>query len=169
MILVHCGYENVLRAKVESLRGKYDDINMKEGKNYVQYESGIKEVLSVIKVVGGVISDTKVVSKVLITLLPMYAIIFFAIQEVRSMPGNDLTLDGLVGHLTTFELSNFDNSVPTFENTLKTSLTIGSSKKEKSTMDESETKSEDKIVDIEAFFTRRLPRGKGKLPMICFK
>ena len=33
---------------------------------------------------------------------------------------SDFTLDGLVGRLSTFELSNFDNSVPKIENYFKT-------------------------------------------------
>ena len=45
------------------------------------------------------------------------------------MPGNDLTLDELVGHFTKFETINYDNSVPKIENYFKSSLTIGISKK----------------------------------------
>ena len=48
-------------------------------------------------------------SKVLRTLLPIYAIRVFAIQKLRCISGNDLTLEGLVGRLIAFELSNFDN------------------------------------------------------------
>ena len=35
--LVHGGDDNVIRPKVEILRGKYDDIRMKEGENVGQY------------------------------------------------------------------------------------------------------------------------------------
>lgn len=31
--LVHCGDKNILRAKAESLRGKFDDLRMKEAEN----------------------------------------------------------------------------------------------------------------------------------------
>ena len=34
------------------------------------------------------------------------------VQEMRCDPNNKLTLDALVGRLTTFELENFDNYVP---------------------------------------------------------
>ena len=50
--------------------------------------------------------------KVLRTLLPISTIRVFAIQELRCILGNNLTLEGLVGRLTTFELSNFDNYKP---------------------------------------------------------
>ena len=56
------------------------------------------------------------VRKVLKTLLPIYAIRFSAIQEMRCDPKNDITLDALVGILIAFELDNFDNYVPTSKN-----------------------------------------------------
>ena len=75
------------------------------------------------------------------------------------MPGNDLTLDGLVSRLIAFELSNFDNSVPKFENAFKSPLTIGSSKKEKSRKDESDSDfSENEMDGIKSLLSRRLPR-----------
>ena len=50
-----------------------------------------------------------VLRKFLRILLPIYAIRVSTIQEFRCILGNNLTLEGLVGRLTTFELSNFDN------------------------------------------------------------
>lgn len=54
------------------------------------------------------------------------------------MLGNDLTLDGLVDRLIAFELRNYDNSLVHLEIlvTFKSSLTIGSSKKEKNSKNE---------------------------------
>ena len=112
---------------------------------------------------------SKIVSKILRTLLPIFAIKSSDIQEIRSMNGNDLTLDCLVGQLTTFELRNYDNNMVPIGNAFKYSLTIDSSKKEKSSKDEIESKYEDDMDDIEAFLARSLPRGKDKLPLICFE
>ena len=78
------------------------------------------------------------------------------------MSSSDLTLDGLVGCLTAFELSNFDNNVPIIGNAFKSLLTIISSKKEKSSKDESDSNSKNDIDEIEEFLARRLLRGKGK-------
>ena len=50
------------------------------------------------------------VSKVLRTLLPIYAIRVSTIQEMRCT--NDVTLDTLVGRLIAFDLDNFDNYSP---------------------------------------------------------
>ena len=103
------GDKNVQRAKLESLRGKFDEMRMEKGETVAQYVARIKEVVSVIRGADGPIDDDTVLSKVLRTLLPIYAIRVFAIQELRCISRNNLTLEGLVGRLTTFELSKFDN------------------------------------------------------------
>ena len=58
---------------------------------------------------NGIIDDDTVLSKVLRTLLQIYAIRVSSIQELRCIPGSNLTLEGLVGNLIAFKLSNFDN------------------------------------------------------------
>ena len=69
-------------------------------------------------------------SKVLRTLLPIYAIIVSAIQELRCILGNDHTLEGLVGRLTTLELYNFDNyKLENIESTFNTKLSLKDSEK----------------------------------------
>lgn len=106
---IYRGDTNVLRGKYGSLRGKLDDMRMQEAKNVAQYFSRIKEFVNVIKGYIGKIDDETISSKVLRTLFPIYAIRFFAIQELRCIPSSNLTLEGLVGRLNTIELSNFDN------------------------------------------------------------
>ena len=109
---IYEGDKNVLRAKAENLRGKFDDMRMHEGENISQYVERIKEVGNEIKGENGKLDEETILSKVLRILLLIYAIIFSIIQELRCIPGNKLSLDGLVGRLTTFELSNFDNYKP---------------------------------------------------------
>ena len=106
---IYGGDTNVLRAKVESLRGKFDEMRMEEGENISQYASRVKEVVSAIRSSAGHLDDEIVLRNFLRTLLPIYDIRVSTIQELRCVPGNDLTLEGLVGRLTSFELSNFDN------------------------------------------------------------
>jgi len=57
----------------------------------------------------GNIDDDTILSNLLRAFLPIYAIRVFTKQEQRFVLFNDLTLEGLLGKLTTFELSNFDN------------------------------------------------------------
>lgn len=108
---------------------------------------------------------------------PIYAIKISAIQESRCNPNNALTLEILVGKLTTFELSNYDNfTVANVESTFKSQMVLSKSKKEKERcISESESDSDtsnEELEDLEDLMARRLKRGKGKyegkVPIICF-
>ena len=145
-------------------------MKMKEGDNVPQCVNQIKEVVSEIRATIGVIRESNIIIKLIRTLLPIYFIKFCAIKKVRAIHSNNLSLDTLVGQLTTFDLRSYDKILVTLGNSFKSSLTIGISKKEKSIKGETRSKSKD---DIEAFLTRILSRGKGKfkgkLSLICFK
>ena len=106
---IYGGDKNVLRAKSKTLRGKFNDMRMQEGENIAQYCLRIKDVVNAIRGAIGTIDDDTILIKVLRTLLPIYAIRVSAVQEMRCIPGNTLSLKDLVGRLTAFELSNFDN------------------------------------------------------------
>ena len=71
---IYEGHKNVQRVKVESHRGKFDDMRMEEGENVAQYVSRIKEVVSAIRSVVGHLDDDTILRKFLITLLSIYAI-----------------------------------------------------------------------------------------------
>ena len=109
---IYGGDKNVVRAKFKSIKGKFDDMRMQEGENVSQYFSRIKYVINAIRGATGEIDDDIVLRKVLRIFLPIYAIRVYAIQELRCMLGNNLSLEPLVGRLTTFGLSNFDNYRP---------------------------------------------------------
>ena len=87
-------------------------MKMEEGENIFQYASRIKEVVSAIRSVNGTLDDKTINIKVLRTLLLIYAIRVLAIKKLRCIQGIKLSLEGIVGRLTTFELSNFDNYRP---------------------------------------------------------
>ena len=61
-------------------------MRMEEGENIAQYASRIKEVVSAIRSVTIHLDDETIISKVLRTLLPIYAIRVLAIQELRCIP-----------------------------------------------------------------------------------
>ena len=109
---IYGGDENVRRAKEKCLIGQFDQMQIREGENIAKYVERIKASVSAIKASGGDIDDKIVVRKVLRTLLPIYAIRVSSIQEMRCDPNRNITLDALVGRLTTFELDNYDNYIP---------------------------------------------------------
>ena len=113
---IYGGDDDVKRAKVESLRGQFDHMKMREDDNIAKYVERIKASVSTIRAFGGKIEDTTIISKVLKNLLPIYEIRVSSIQEMRCDPSNQINLDSLVGRLTTFELDNYDNYVPISSN-----------------------------------------------------
>ena len=101
---------------------------MKEDENISQYANRIKASVSAIRASRGKIQYVIVVSQVLRTLLLVYAIRVFVIQEMRCDSTKDIDLDSLVGRLITFELDNFDNYVPNtnnIESNFNAKLTLG--------------------------------------------
>lgn len=120
--LIYGGDKNVQKAKEESLRGKFDDMRMIEGENITQYGHRIKEVVGGIKSAGGTLEEDTIVSKMLISLLPTYAIIVSAIQELRSVTKDKVTIDSLISKLTAFDLNSFDNSIPKTKYSFKASV-----------------------------------------------
>ena len=171
--IIYGGDKNVQRVKSESLKGKFDYMRMEEGENIAQYVDRIKEVVSVIKGATSQIEDDTILRKILRTLLPIYAIRFSAIQELRCIPGNNLTLEGLVGRLTAFELSNFNNYKPeSLESNFKAKFLLKYSdekkqkkkRKIKHVSSDSDTNEED-VEQLEEMLTRRFHRGKKKVQM----
>ena len=114
---IYGGDDNVKRAKAESLRGQFDQMRMREDENIAKYVDRIKACVSAIKASAGDIKEETVISNVLRTLLPIYAIRVSAIQERRCEANHNINLEAIVGRLTAFELDNFDNYVPASMNT----------------------------------------------------
>ena len=64
---IYGGDDNVRRAKVESLRGQFDQMKMREDENIAKYVERIKAKVSAIKTFGGEIKEEKIISKVVKT------------------------------------------------------------------------------------------------------
>ena len=86
---IYGGDDNVRRAKVESLRGQFDQMKMREDENIAKYVERTKASVSEIKASGGDIKEEIVVSKVLRNILPIYAIRVSSIQEMRCDPNKN--------------------------------------------------------------------------------
>ena len=91
-------------------------MKMREDENIAKYVERIKACVSAIRASGGDIKEETIVSKVLRTLLPIYAIRVSTIQEMRCDPNCKMTLDALVGRLIAFELDNYDNYIHSSKN-----------------------------------------------------
>ena len=76
---IYGGDDNIRRAKDECLREKFDQMKMREDENIAKYVERIKASVSAIKASRGDIDKKIVLRKLLITLLPIYAIRFSTI------------------------------------------------------------------------------------------
>ena len=76
---IYGGDDNVRRVKAKSLRGQFDQMKMRKDENIAKYVERVKANVSAIRASGGEIKDETIVSKVLRTLLPIYAIRVFSI------------------------------------------------------------------------------------------
>ena len=89
---------------------------------------------------------------------------------------NKINLDSLVGGLTTLELDNYDNYVPSssnLESTFEAKLSLktkAKNSKRKQFQSEEEDSFDSDLEAIEALLVRRYPKGigkyKGKIPLI---
>jgi hypothetical protein len=154
-------------------------MKMREDENIAKYVEQIKASVSAIKASEADIDDKIVVRKVLRTLLPIYAIRVSFIQEMRCDPNSNITLDALVGRLTSFELDNYDNYVPSskgieyvFEAKLSLKKKGKKSKANQSESEEEEESSDNDLEVVEALLVRKYSKGrgkyKGKIPLIYF-
>ena len=91
-------------------------MKLREDENIAKYVERIKTSVSAIKASRGDIDEKIGVRKVLKKILPIYAIRVSTSQEMRCDPNNKITLDALVGRLTTFKLDNYDSYVPNSKN-----------------------------------------------------
>ena len=130
----------------------------------------IKASVSAIKASRGDIDYTTIVSELLITLLPIYAIRVSTIQEMRCDPNKKITLDALVGWVIVFELDNYDNYVPNSKN-IKSTFEAKLSLKEKSkksranqsgSEEETEEISNSDLEIIEALLVKKYSKGRWK-------
>lgn len=151
-------------------------MRMVEGETIQQYGIRIKIVVGEIKSACGKIEDSTMVSKVLRSLLPVYAIRVATIQELRSIDKSKASLDSIIAKLTAYELNSFDGSVQKTESAYRASVIPSRKGKEASTSGEPnqsrEMNDEEFLMEFEALLARKFSKGtgkyKGKLPLKCF-
>lgn len=71
MKAIYGGDDNLRRAKAKSIRGKFDQIKMREDENIGKYSERIKASVCAIKSSGGKIEDETMVTKFLRIFLPI--------------------------------------------------------------------------------------------------
>ena len=103
-----------------------------------------------IRAYRGVLQKDECICKILRTLQPKYATMVLVIEDLRIRDKMDVSLNSLVGNLTTFELRKFDKSqLPKVETTLKASVVPTKIQKGKEEASTSKYKRELKSLYVE--------------------
>jgi len=167
-------------AKMQSLKGRYECLRMSEDENITSYMQKVNELVCNIRCAGGKLEESKIVGKVLRSLPVSYKNRVATIEEIRTVI--DVTRDQLVGKLSTFEMSEFGDSLPKSESAFKASVfrkqrfDPGESSSRRLTRYEKVRKvleeDESELEELEGLLVKRLLGGsgkyEGKLPFKCF-
>jgi hypothetical protein len=153
MISSYEGNKKVKDAKIQTHRLKFEQLKKDEDETISKYLLRIEELVNTMKGVGEMIEESFLVQKILRSLLDRFNSKVFTIEKIIDL--NTLTLDQLLGTLTSYEMRITKGKSTTREASFKAEKNIDFN-----------------IDEIEANFVRRLKKGsgkyKGKLPFKCF-
>ena len=97
------GNEKVRRAKMQTLRLKFEQLKMNEDESVIQFFLRVDELINAMRALGENISDdTFLVHKVLRSLPHKFNLKVSAIEEMGDL--KTLTMDQLLGTLTAYEM-----------------------------------------------------------------
>jgi hypothetical protein len=158
------GNVNVKKEKLQTHRGQFENLKMKEEEDIVAYFLRVDEIVNTIKKLWETMDDKFVVKKVLRTLPSIFYCNVSTIEKMKYF--DSLIMDKLHGILTTYEMTTMEQHPSKHKETFKVSK--GTSSKGHQTYDsyeEESTVKEEKII-------KRLKKGadkyKGKIPFNLF-
>eukprot|EP00253_Pinus_taeda_P006216 PITA_06216 len=158
IVLSYEGYEQVKRAKLQTLRIQYENLRMYNDESVANYFFRIDEIVNCMKILGEEIKEVVMVEKVLRSLSPKFESKVSAIEEKENL--QKITMSQLHGILTAYEMRKGGPS-DRREAALKASG--------KGDYYESGHMSEE---EEESNFVKNLQQGagrfRGKLPFKCF-
>jgi len=108
--LLHEGDKYVKCARLQSLKGKFENLKMREDENITTFMPRVNELVCGIRCVGGVLDEDEIVGKVLKSLPASYKYKVATIKEFKAH--SSVTRDQLVGKLAAFELTEFGDAPP---------------------------------------------------------
>jgi len=79
------GDEHVKCAKLYGLKGRYENLRMREDENITSYMQKVNELVCGIQCAGGKLEESEIVVEVLRSLPASYKHRFAAIEEIRTM------------------------------------------------------------------------------------
>ena len=114
------GESKVKESKLQTYKGQFESLKMKEEENIGEYLLHVDEVVNVIRWLGGKLKENEVVRKVIRTLPMRYDPNVSNLEERDDL--KKVTMDELHGILTMYEMRTGQNGSSRKEAALKVSL-----------------------------------------------
>jgi hypothetical protein len=166
---IYEGDTKVKTTKLQTYRGQFEQLKMKEDENIASYFLRVDEIVNEIIGLGEEIEESVIVQKVLRSLPMRFNPKISSLEEISNL--NSISMDELHGIFTAYEMRTEHENPDVKEVAFKASKRSKKKKKEQEEYSNSSDVSED---DEEvANFIKRLNKGtngryRGKLPLICF-
>jgi hypothetical protein len=167
---IYEGDAKVKATKLQTYRGQFEQLKMKEDENIAAYFLRVDETVNAIIGLGEEVDESIIVQKVLRSLPMRFDPKISTLEERTDL--DSISMDELHGIFTAYEMRTEQENPGTKEATFKASKKSKKKgkKKEKEDSNNSDISEDDEEV---ANFVRRLKKGtndryRGKLPLICF-
>jgi hypothetical protein len=166
---IYEGDSKVKATKIQTYRGQFEQLKMKEDENIAAYFLRVDEIVNAIIGLGEEIKESVIVQKVLRSLPMRFDPKISTLEERSDL--NSISMDELHGIFTAYEMRTEQENPDIKEATFKASK----KSKKKGRQKEEHSSNSDVSEDDEevANFVKRLNKGtdgryRGKLPLICF-
>ncbi|XP_074322761.1 uncharacterized protein LOC141659731 [Apium graveolens] len=116
------GNSNVRSIKLQSLRRDFENLNMNEFESLKDYFSKINEIVNQMALYGEVVTDKKVVEKILISLTDKYDAMVSIIEETKDI--NKLKSGELMASIQSHEQRSMRHSEKSIESALQCKLNL---------------------------------------------
>jgi hypothetical protein len=166
---IYEGDSKVKETKLQTYRGRFEQLKMKEDEDITTYFLRVNETLNAVIGLGEEIEESVIVQKVLRSLLMRFNPKILALEERSDL--NSISMDELHGIFTAYEMRTEQENPDVKEVAFKASKRSKKKKKEHEeySINNDVSKDDEEVIN----FVKRLNKGtndryRGKLPLICF-